>query len=133
MSALPARLGFCCKFIPDDGDAEAARRMNAVTVTMAYLARVGPAAAFDKLSAVVAHNIEALRHQVDHVARRPPLERLLRIISSVLPGYTHPSCQAFYRDPDLRALIGRGLAAVGEAARASGVRLGMHPSQFCVL
>src|SRR4051794_18375297 len=26
------RLGFCCKFIPEDGDTEALRRMNAVTV-----------------------------------------------------------------------------------------------------
>lgn len=133
MSAPQPRLGFCCKFIPQDGDAETARRMNAVSVTMAYLARLGPAAAFDKLSAVVAHNVEALRSQVDHVARRPPLERLLRVVSSVLPGYTHPSCRDFYRDPDLRALIERGLAGVGEAARAGGVRLGMHPSQFCVL
>src|SRR5690349_14259499 len=99
MSAPQPRLGFCCKFIPEDGDAEAARRMNAVTVTMAHLARLGPAAAFDKVSAVVAHNIEALRNQIEHVARRPPLERLLRIISSVLPGYTHPSRQELYRDP----------------------------------
>ena len=133
MSAFHPRLGFCCKFIPADGDAEATCRMNAVTVTMAYLARLGPAAAFDKLGTVIAHNVEALRNQVDHVAQRPPLERLLRVISSVLPGYTHPSCQEFYRDPDLRRLIERGLAAVGEAARAGGVRLSMHPSQFCVL
>jgi UV DNA damage endonuclease len=133
MSEPHPRLGFCCKFIPENGDAEATRRMNAVTVTMAYLARLGPAAAFDRLSAVIAHNVEALRNQVDHVAQRPPLERLLRVISSVLPGYTHPSCQDFYRDPDLRRLIERGLAAVGEAARAGGVRLSMHPSQFCVL
>jgi UV DNA damage endonuclease len=91
MSEPHPRLGFCCKFIPENGDAEATRRMNAVTVTMAYLARLGPAAAFDKLSAVIAHNVEALRNQVDHVAQRPPLERLLRVISSVLPGYTHPS------------------------------------------
>src|SRR5215204_1292547 len=111
MSEPHPRLGFCCKFIPENGDAEATRRM----------------------SAVIAHNVEALRNQVDHVAQRPPLERLLRVISSVLPGYTHPSCQNFYRDPDLRRLIERGLAAVGEAARAGGVRLSMHPSQFCVL
>ena len=139
MSATPLRpapqprLGFCCKFIPEDGDAEALRRMNAVTVTMAYLARVGSAAAFDKLSATVAHNMEALRNQIAYVAKRPLLERLLRVVSSLLPGYTHPSCQDFYRDADLRARIERGLAAAGEEARAGGVRLSMHPSQFCVL
>src|SRR5215211_1662247 len=132
-SAPQPRLGFCCKFIPEDGDAEALRRMNAVTVTMAYLARLGPAAAFDKVSATVAHNIDSLRNQIAYVARRPPLERLLRVVSSLLPGYTHPSYQDFYRDADLRNLIERGLAAAGEDARRSGVRLSMHPSQFCVL
>ncbi len=133
MSVLQPRLGFCCKFIPEDGDAEAARRMNAVTVTMAHLARLGPFAAFDKLSAAVGHNLQALQNQIDHVAQRPSLERLLRITSTLLPGYTHPSCQSFYRDADLRRLIERGLAAAGEVAQAGGVRLSMHPSQFCVL
>src|SRR5215212_5165135 len=133
MSEPHPRIGFCCKFIPENGDAEALRRMNAVTVTMAYLARLGPAAAFDKVSATVAHNIDSLRNQIAHVARRPPLERLLRVVSSLLPGYTHPSCQDFYRDADLRTLIERSLAAAGEDAREGGVRLSMHPSQFCVL
>src|SRR4051812_43072645 len=133
MSVLQPRLGFCCKFIPEDGDAEALRRMNAVTVTMAYLARVGPAVAFDKLSATVAHNMEALRNQIAYVSKRPLLERLLRITSTLLPGYTHRSCQSFYRDADLRRLIERGLAAAGKVAQAGGVRLSMHPSQFCVL
>lgn len=127
------RLGFCCKFIPDDGDAEAARRMNVVIVTMAYLARLEPSAAFDKLAGVVAHNLEALRRQVEHVATRPPLERLHRMSSQLLPGYTHPSCRDIYRDPDLRRLIESSLAATGDLARRQGVRLSMHPGQFCVI
>ena len=74
-----ARLGFCCKYIPEDGDAEAARRMNISNVTMAYLARQEPKAAYDKIAAVVAHNLDVLRRQVEHVASRPPVERLHRI------------------------------------------------------
>jgi UV DNA damage endonuclease len=128
-----ARLGFCCKYIPEDGDAEAARRMNISNVTMAYLARQEPKAAYDKIAAVVAHNLDVLRRQVEHVASRPPVERLHRIGSQVLPGYTHPSCQAFYRDPSLRALIERSLAETGALARERGVRLSMHPGQFCVI
>lgn len=126
-----ARLGFCCKFIGPEP--EASRSMNLVGVTMAYLARLEPAAAFDKLAAVVAHNLAAVRRQVEHVAARPRLERLHRLSSQILPGYTHPSCAAFYRDRDLRALIETSLAATGEVARAGGVRLSMHPSQFCVI
>ena len=67
------RLGFCCKFVPEDGDAESARRMNIASVTMAYLTRLEPAAAFDKLASVVAHNLAAVRRQVEHVAARPRL------------------------------------------------------------
>jgi UV DNA damage repair endonuclease len=127
------RLGFCCKFIPEDGDAGSARRMNIVAVTIAHLTRLGPKQGFDKLASAVAHNLEALQHQIEYVAGRPPLERLHRISSGLLPCYTHETCEAFYRDPDLRGLIESGLARTGRMARELGVRLSMHPGQFCVI
>jgi len=127
------RLGFCCKFVSANGEAEAARRMNTTTVTMAYLGRLDERAAYDKLASVVAHNLDAITRQIAHVAGRPVLERLHRLSSDLLPGYTHPSCQAFYRDRDLRDLIETKLAAAGELAREHGVRLSMHPGQFCVI
>jgi UV DNA damage endonuclease len=127
------RLAFCCKYIPETGDAEEARRMNVVAVTMAFLQRLEPAAAFDKLAAVVRHNLEAVRRQIEYVARRPPIERAHRLASQILPGYTHPAVRDMYGDPDLRRLIETGLAAAGAAARAGGVRLSMHPGQFCVI
>ena len=127
------RLGFCCKFIPADGDAQLTRRMNATTVTMAHLNRLAPGAAYDKLCTVVAHNLEAVRLQIAWVAERPPLERLLRLVSSILPGYTHPKVRGFYADPALRGLIERGLGAAGDLARRAGVRLSMHPGPFCIL
>ena len=37
--------------------------MNMMGLTMAYLGRLGPAAAYDKLAAVVAHNIAAVRRR----------------------------------------------------------------------
>ncbi|WP_371826839.1 UV damage endonuclease UvsE [Microvirga sp. VF16] len=128
-----SRFGFCCKYIPEDGDAQAARAMNTSTVTMAYLGRLEPKAAYDKLSAVVAHNLEAFRLQIAHVATRPKIERLHRLSSDLLPGYTHSSCKEFYCDPDLRGLIEAKLAAMGQLARDSDVRLSMHPGQFCVI
>ena len=125
------RLGFCCKVVAED--AESSRLMNVGTVTMAYLARLAPKAAFDTLATRVERNLAAVRRQVEHVAARPRLERLLRLSSQLLPGYTHPSCREFYRDPDLARLIASSLAETGEAARSAGVRLSMHPSQFCVI
>lgn len=127
------RLGFCCKYLPEDGAAEAARRMNTMTVTMTYLGRLDDKASYDKLFAVVSHNLEAVTRQIAHVASRPKLERLHRMSSDLLPGYTHASCQHLYQDADLRKLIEVKLAQAGEFAREHGVRLSMHPGQFCVI
>ena len=127
------RFGFCCKYIPEDGSSPLARAMNTSTVTMAYLSRLEPKAAYDKLASVVSHNLEAFRLQIEHVAGRPKLERLHRLSSDLLPGYTHASCQEFYRDPDLRNLIETKLAQAGHLARDRDVRLSMHPGQFCVI
>jgi UV DNA damage repair endonuclease len=100
---------------------------------MAYLGRLGAAAAYDKVAAVVAHNLDAIQRQIEHVAGRPRLERLHRLSSDLLPGYTHPTSQAFYRDNDLWALIENRLGAIGQLARDKDVRLSMHPGQFCVI
>jgi UV DNA damage repair endonuclease len=127
------RLGFCCKYIPDDDAATTARAMNTATVTMAHLGRLDAKTAYDKIASVVSHNLEAISRQIAHVASRPKLERLHRMSSDLLPGYTHPSCQDFYRDPDLRRLIETRLATAGQLARESDVRLSMHPGQFCVI
>jgi UV DNA damage endonuclease len=132
MTAQP-RVGFCCKFIPENGDAEETRRMNIVAVTMAYLGRLDRKAAFDKLTSVVAHNLDVIRRQVEFVAEQPAIERLHRLSSGILPGYTHSEVKAFYEDPDLRSLVETSLAATGEFARRKGVRLSMHPGQFCVI
>jgi UV DNA damage endonuclease len=127
------RLGFCCKFIPDDRDAETARHMNVTTVTMSYLGRLDPKRAYDKLLAVVTHNLDAIRRQIEYVAARPIIERVHRLSSQMLPGFTHPTCKEYYNDRDLRQLIETSLSRAGEIARRNGVRLSMHPSQFCVI
>ncbi|HEV7874376.1 MAG TPA: UV damage endonuclease UvsE [Enterovirga sp.] len=133
METVQPRLAFCCKFMSEDGDADTVRRMNATTVTMAHLARLGPIAGRDKLLAVVGHNLEAVRRQILWVAARPSIERALRILSDILPAYNHPLWRAVYREPDMRDLVESGLAAAGKAAREGGVRLSTHPDQFCVL
>ena len=135
-----ARLGFCCKFIPPQDPshttkvaaARATAAMNLTTITMAHLEKLGTKA-FDKVVAAVGHNIEAQLAQVRHVAARPPIERLLRMASTLLPAYNHPVYRRFYDDPSLRGLVETGLARIGDLARRSGVRVSLHPSQFCVI
>lgn len=136
------RLGFCCTFVLDEPPGthatlkaarEATRAMNLTTVTMAHLAKLDPAARRDKLAGVVAHNLAALTRQIAWVGARPPIERLLRLGSNVLPGYTHLSVQALYAEPDLRGTVETGLAEIGALARRLGVRLSFHPGPFCLL
>lgn len=136
------RLGFCCKFVlkpPLDGfktlkaAREATLRMNLTNATMASLAALAPAARRAKIEALVRHNLGALERQIAWVAGRPPIERLLRMASNVLPGYTHPVARDIYAAPEMRRLVEAGLARCGEAARAAGVRLSFHPGPFCVI
>lgn len=142
MMRLQPRLGFCCKFVLDEppgthATLKAARAatlaMNLITVTIAHLAKLAPAARREKLRAVVAHNLTALARQIAWVGARPPIEHLLRIVSGVLPGYTHPIAEKLYAEADLAALVEGGLAEAGASARRLGVRLSFHPGPFCLL
>ncbi|WP_090659951.1 apurinic/apyrimidinic endonuclease family protein [Belnapia rosea] len=127
------RIGWCCKWVPPAGDSRPAAGMNLRDTTVAALSRLGPAEATAKLLGLVEGNMAALAAQVEEAAAAPPLERCLRIISSVLPVYTHPVAQPRYAEPVLREAVERGLTAIGARARAAGVRLSMHPGQYCVL
>lgn len=127
------RLGWCCQFIPPDGDAETARRMNPGTVTVAALSRLGGARAVEKLVEVLGRNLQALRLQLAEVARHPPYRRLLRVNSGLLPVYTHAVGRPIYAEPAVRELVEKGLEHAGRKAREAGIRIGLHPDQFCVL
>jgi UV DNA damage repair endonuclease len=127
------RVGFCCKWVPPDDDPLAARAMNQVSVTVTGLARRERAEAVGRLLEAVRHNLEALSRQLRWVAARPPGERLMRIVSSLLPAYTHPATRWIYLEPEVKALVEEGLGRCGAFAREAGVRLSMHPGQFCVL
>ncbi|WP_375409270.1 UV damage endonuclease UvsE [uncultured Methylobacterium sp.] len=136
------RLGFCCKFILEPpaepfktlkAEREVTLHMNLTHVTMSHLASLGAAARSAKIEGLVRHNLAALERQVAWVAARPPLERLLRMASNVLPGYTHPIAKGIYAEPEMRRMVETRLARIGELARASGVRLSLHPGPFCVI
>ena len=136
------RLGFCCNFVLDDDPAsfktlkaarEATLHMNLSHTTMSHLDKLAPSARRAKLESLARHNLAALERQIAWVAARPPLERLLRMASNVLPGYTHEVARAIYAEPEMVALVEAGLARVGERAREGGVRLSFHPGPFCVI
>jgi UV DNA damage endonuclease len=127
------RIGWCCKWVPPPGDGRPAAAMNLRDTTVAALSRLPPAEAPAKLLDLVRGNMAALLAQVEEAAAAPPLERCLRIVSNVLPCYTHPVARPRYDEPALREAAEAGLSAAGARAREAGVRLSMHPGQFCVL
>jgi len=127
------RIGFCCKLVHPGGDATEEKRLNVRTTTLAALRRLGRLDAQRKLIAVVEHNLAALEGQIRFVASRPPLERMLRITSDLFPAYTHPLGDWVYREPPLSHRIADEMARIGAMAHRAGVRLSLHPGQYCVL
>ena len=127
------RFGWCCQFVPPDGDAGLAKRMNPGTVTIATLSKLGPARAEEKLTEVLRRNLLALHLQLDEVARHPAYRRLLRVNSGLLPAYTHEVGRPLYRQPGIQALVQSGLEHAGRKAMEAGIRIGLHPDQYCVL
>ena len=132
-NSVPYRFGWCCQYIPPDGDAQAAKRLNPGTVTIATLTKLSGASRTEKLVDVLRRNLGALLAQLDVVAAAPPWRRLLRVNSGLLPAYTHAIGRPLYAEPAVRALVEGNLARAGAKARAAGIRIGLHPDQFCVL
>lgn len=126
-----ARIGFCCGYVSPDGDEAEERRMNMRTVTMAWLARAEPLAAAAKLAEVVAHNLDTLDRQLAFVAGLPADQHMFRLMSGILPGWSHPVARPLYRDLE-REIVAR-LSEAGASARGSGIRLAMHPGQHAIL
>ncbi|WP_120997992.1 UV damage endonuclease UvsE [Stutzerimonas urumqiensis] len=133
------RIGFACQYRhPDERlsvkELESIERaFNPRTTTLRWLNSVAREQASAKLHEIVDHNLEAQRQLIDYVAMLPEPLRMLRLSSDLLPFYSHPEVADFYRAPDMQASLERRFAALGAQARAAGVRLSMHPGQYCVL
>lgn len=124
------RIGFCCTFVSPSGDEEEQRALNMRQPTVASIARAEDPTA--RLEEVILANLDVLDRQVALVATLPPLERLFRILSGFLVGWSHPAIVHVWTR-DLRSEVERRLARTGEQARANDVRLSMHPSQHAIL
>lgn len=124
------RIGFCCTYVAPDGDEDAQRALNMRQPTVASIAKSEQPAA--RLGEIILENLDVLDRQVALVAELPPLQRLFRILSGFLVGWSHPLLDGVWPD-SLRAQVERRLATAGDTARARDVRLSMHPSQHAIL
>jgi UV DNA damage repair endonuclease len=125
-----ARIGFCCTYVSPTGDEVEQRALNMRGPTVASVARAENPGA--RLEEIIRDNLDTLDRQIAHVAGLPKLERLFRIVSGLLIGWSHPLLSDVWT-ADLRVEVARRLARSGEAARASDVRLSMHPAQHAIL
>ena len=108
------------------------RLLNMRGPTIASLARPGGAETAARLEAVIAENLDTLDRQIATVAALPRLERLFRIQSNFLIGWSHPALADAWT-PSLRGAVAQRLAIAGQAARDGDVRLSMHPAQHAIL
>lgn len=106
------RLGYACKVLGVPGTATR-------TCTLKNATKEG-------VLAICRHNIQALQRMVAYTNARGL--GLLRISSGIIPLASHPEVHS-----DWQHECAAELTALGEAIRASGIRVSMHPGQYTVL
>lgn len=133
------RIGFACKWIdrPDQVDGispkDECRKYNTGTTTVAWLNRQTREVAEQKLWDLMCQNIESTRLLVERVGQLPLEQRMVRLSSDILPGFTEATWGYFWQLPDVQRYAQWHFYQVGEVARMYNVRLSFHPGQFCVL
>ena len=133
------KIGFACKFIGNDsqisgvGSGDPEKALNTRSTTAAWCARQYPSVAESRLWELMQYNIESIRLLVSQVTTMPAPQRMVRLSSEILPLYTHHLWKDFWKRDDVQQYCARHFLAVGNIARAAGVRLSFHPGQFCVL
>jgi len=130
MRMVDARIGFCCTFVSPEGDEDEQRALNMRQPTVASIAKAEDPHA--RLEEIILGNLDTLDRQIAYVAELPKLERLFRILSGFLVGWSHPVAANVWTH-ELRREVERRLARSGDLARAKDVRLSMHPSQHAIL
>jgi UV DNA damage endonuclease len=133
------RIGFACKWIDTPAQVNGikptddAKKYNTSSTTVAWLNRQSQSAAEEKLWDLMKGNIESVKQLVQRVGALDENLRMVRLSSDILPVYTEPVWGRHWRDPSVRNYCEREFGEVGDLARKMGVRLSMHPGQFCVL
>lgn len=129
------KIGFACKISEFNHKQEVVSipELNFKSTTVAWLNRQHNDAAEQKLWDLLKYNIEAAKKAVEYVGNLEEPLKMFRLGSDILPVYTEPTWGRFWRDTSVRNYCARELGKVGDLARKTGVRLSMHPGQFCCL
>ena len=136
--STPTKIGFCCKWLdhPDEAAGRkpnsASRHLNGRSTTMRWL-RENRDQAEAKQWEIMNHNAAAALALVERVGSLPENQRMVRLGSELLNGYTEKDWQSWWKRREVQDHCEKIFAPVGEAARRLGVRLSFHPGQYCVL
>lgn len=117
------RFGLCCIF-----HNEPIKFRHATAKGICKLDRAGQ---LTKLSDIALHNAEALLQALDYAAAHGI--GAFRIMSQMLPLYTHPEVGYVLDDLPEASRIRKEFGAVKKFASENDIRLSFHPDQFVVL
>ena len=87
---MQSRIGYCCTFVSPTGDDAELRSLCMRGPTIASIARPGGHETASRLEATILENLDTLDRQIARVSTLPALERLFRIQSNFLIGWSHP-------------------------------------------
>ena len=130
------RIGFACKWaeINKKGEIVSEETTKTGGTTHAWAKRQKLRSIVeDKLIESAKRNISNTHNLVKRVAQLDPSLRMVRLTSDMLTFYTLPEYKDFWQTSEMRTLLERWFAPIGETARANDVRLSFHPDQFVVL
>lgn len=128
-----SKIGFCCKWKSPTGCESTESLLNQKTTTITALSKKSPTEQEKTLLGLVNHNLDTANRLIKWVGDLPEAQRLLRLTSDMLPGYSHELTHHVYSNTAMRAVMETGFAKMGQSAREAGVRLSFHPGQFCLL
>ena len=132
------RIGFCCKWLDDASEVRgmkvnaANQELNGRSTTMRWL-REHPLEAEQRQWDIMNHNTAAAVRMIERVGSLPPQQRMVRLGSEMLQGYTEKDWQTWWQQSHVQSHLESIFAPIGETARRLDVRLSFHPGQFCVL
>lgn len=132
------KIGFACKWSEYETKSNSRTIVsvpshNYKTTTLSWVKNQKPEVAQAKLLEITKHNLVATQNLITSVSKLPECLRMVRLGSDILPLFTAELASSFWRDNTVRQLCYKELTRIGAQARASNIRLSMHPAQFCVL
>jgi len=130
------RIGFACKWaeINKKGEIVSEETTKTGGTTHAWAKRQSSRSIVEtKLIESAKRNITNTHNLVKRVAQLEPSLRMVRLTSDMLTFYTLPEYKDFWQTNEVRTMLERWYAPIGETARKHDVRLSFHPDQFVVL